>query len=141
MHYTKIRGVPFDPIDIRIAVVELNNLKTSRGKPVTSVIATPTTAADADHACEVEATNEDHLLIVISRNPKGPQRQWAIDAGWVSAAGKPETGRLARTLETLKADKFVAQWRKNKPYRLTEKGQKHVDQLLGKQAQDGLSGG
>lgn len=138
--YTKIRGTPFDPVDIRISVVELQGIKTSSGKPVTSVLALPTNHDDVEHAQAKEASNEDLLLGVINDNPKDTQRGWAQKCGWTDDKGTPRTGKVSKVLEQLRKDKLIWRPRQSKPWQITKKGKDEVDRLRGNASAEALLG-
>lgn len=141
LSYTKIRGIPFDPVDIRISIVELHGLKTSSGKAVTSVLALPIGLDEVEQTQQNEAKKEDLLLGVIYDFPKASQRVWAERCGWVNEHGKAKTGTLSRVLAALSADKLVSKPRKSKAWRLTEKGRKEAEAARGDAHAESILGG
>jgi hypothetical protein len=127
--HTKIRGFSFEPIQVQIKVVHLDNYTTKRGKKITSVVAVPATSGDAEKAVARARIDENRLLMAIVENPGATQRDWAKQCGWVNSTGAPQTSRMTRVIGRLKTDKLIKQNRGTGPWLLTQKGTAEVKKL------------
>jgi hypothetical protein len=138
--HTKIRGFSFDPIQVHIKVVHLDNYTTKRGKKITSVVARPATPKETEAAIAAAISEEDKLLLVMFDNRAATQREWAALCGWTNAKGEANTGTLSRVMKRLSADKLISRPRKSGRWIVNKAGIAEVKRLRGSSAETTDSG-
>lgn len=117
----KIRGSSFDPIQFEMSPVELAGFTDCRNRKIVSVAARHVAPDRAEQIVAKQFDDEDVLLIAMQRKPGGSIRDLAMQAGWTTGAGKPQSSRVERVLKALEKTGLVDQDRKRR-WRLTVKG-------------------
>ena len=124
----KIRGPSFDPIRFELAPVELDGYLDCRQRPITSVAARHVADERAEQIAAKQIDDEDVLLVAMQRKPNGSIRDFAMQSGWTTGAGKPQSSRVERVLKALERSGLVDQDRKRR-WRLTVKGAQEAKTL------------
>jgi len=124
----KIRGPSFDPIQFEMVPVELAGYVDCRGRKITSVAARHVPAERAEQIVAKQLDDEDVLLVAMQRKPGGSIRDLAMQCGWTTGVGKPQSSRVERVLKALAGLGLVDQDRKRR-WRLSVKGTKEADKL------------
>lgn len=130
LHYTKLRGPPFDPIVFDLHRVELAGHADSRGRPVTAGIAVPSGDRDVELARRAEHVDADNLVLrLIEVHGYDSMSKLAARAHWIDPAGRPAKWKAQRSIERLEADHLVERFRDG--YRLTKAGERELGRLGG----------
>jgi hypothetical protein len=119
LHWNKIRGHPWEPVQLTLREFTLIGIAQADGDPVHSIIADVASDEQAEKIEETTRSDEDLLLIVMRDNPDGTIRTWADALGW--KGGKNRIGRL---LVQMKADNLVKTYRRR--WVLTAKGKEEA---------------
>lgn len=120
----KIRGPDFSPINFALQEVKVASLADSRGRPITSILATLQTTEQADRASRQSQSDENVVLEWLRRLPDITQENIAINAGWVTLKG-PNQPKVHRILRSLQHEKLVTH--KRRKWVITEAGKAELD--------------
>jgi hypothetical protein len=119
LHWNKIRGAPWEPVNLTLRPYVLLGFAQPDGDSVHSVIADIASDEQAEAIEEQTRSDEDLLLLAMTDKPKGNYRAWADACGW-----KGGKNRVQRLLGQLKADGLVRLYRRQ--WVVTEKGRKEA---------------
>jgi AAA domain/RepB DNA-primase from phage plasmid len=123
----KFRGSDFAPTSFLLRSVTHERLEDSKGKLLSTVVATPLSET-AEQQMTVEArSEEDELLKVLADNPTASQADLANRLGWLMGNGAPYKEKVRRKSETLVKAKLIAKERGS--YSITPKGEKLLAKL------------
>jgi len=101
LHYTKLRGIPFDPVMIELVP---QSVGFSDGTVTDVVVGRIISESDA-LTKRLQARSEDELLLeCIGAKPDATQTQWAEALGWKDGQGRPYRVKVQRTLKRLEAE-------------------------------------
>jgi AAA domain len=120
----KFRGPEFPPINFMLKSVTHERLKDSKGRLISTVVASYLTDQAQQAMAKAARSDEDLLLEAIGKDGSASISDWAINLGWSSKGGALKS-RVHRVLGRLKKFKFVAEERGK--YSLTDKGQKALE--------------
>jgi hypothetical protein len=121
----KFRGPEFPPINFMLKSVTHERLKDSKGRLISTVVASYLTDQTQQAMAKAARSDEDLLLEAIGKDGSASISDWAINLGWLSSKGGALKSRVHRVLGRLKKFKFVAEERGK--YSLTDKGQKALE--------------
>lgn len=119
LHHGKLRGAPFDPINFKLAPVELDGITRKNGKPVKSVCVLWIDEHAAAGLDTARLQDENRLLWAMLHHPT------ESFAGWASVCGWKHKSQVQRVLERLSFDKLVKKYRGR--YTLTELGKREAE--------------
>jgi hypothetical protein len=92
-HWTgKLRGPDFDAITFRMVTITTLALQDKKGRLMPTVMARVATEEEIADDETRSTFQENRLLKVIGKNPKGSMKSWAAGCGWLLASrdGKPQ---------------------------------------------------
>jgi len=126
---TKFRGPDFTPINFQLHTVTHEELKTTKGKLISTVFATALSDA-AREAMQKAEHNEENLLMQALKDAdrRMTQAELTRQLGWVTKAGKPNRQKVNRIVRRLgpKGMKFIEERREW--LTLTVKGEKEIEE-------------
>lgn len=118
----KFRGPDFAPLQFVLKTVTHQQLKTSRGRLIPTVIASHLTETAREAMAGVTRSNEDKLLAEISRNEKASLAALAVALGWYFKNGAANRAQVQRSANALIKAKLIT--RERDGFALTDKGRK-----------------
>jgi hypothetical protein len=116
----KFRGPDFEPIPFELRSVQAACLKDSKGRPIPTVIAAPLSKAEQVERASAARSNEDEVLVLLSKHGSLSPDAVARHLGWLSPKGEPQKSKTWRVLDGLRKERLVTKERGNTT--LTEKG-------------------
>jgi hypothetical protein len=125
----KIRGPDFTPINFQLQTVTHEELKTTKGKLISTVFAKPLSDVAQEEMQKAEQSEEDLLMQELDGEERGiTQAELTRRLGWTTKAGKPNRQKINRVVRRLgpKGMKFIEEHRGR--LSLTSKGKKEIDQ-------------
>jgi hypothetical protein len=132
LSHTKMRGPPFEPIQLALRRVQLAGHTDGLGRPVTTGIVLPLAAGDDGELQRRRGNIDADNQVLRSLLAEGyvSLAKLAKACGWVNAeTGEPHKWKVDRTLERLAADRLVEKFRGG--YRVTKAGEAEVRKLGG----------
>ena len=120
----KFRGPDFAPITFRLRSVTHERLKDSKGRLISTVVASHLSESGEKELRTVTLDNENQVLRILANNEELSYAEIAEQAGWINKDGKPNKTAAFRMVRNLKKAKLVRQGRTG--LELTEAGQKTV---------------
>jgi hypothetical protein len=108
----KFRGADFAPISFRLRKVFHERLKDSKGRLISTVVASHLSETAEKELRTVTINNEDTVLRILADTPWLSIVDIAMRAGWLNKDGKPNKSAAFRIVRSLKADKLVKQTRR-----------------------------
>jgi hypothetical protein len=124
----KIRGPDFTPINFQLHAVTHEELKTTKGKLISTVFAKPLSDGAQEEMQEAEQSEEDLLMRELDGEERGiTQAELTRRLRWTTKAGKPNRQKINRVVKRLgpKGMKFIEEHRGR--LTLTSKGKKEID--------------
>ena len=123
----KIRGPDFSAFGYRLRTVA-TGLIDEKGRPEMTIVAEPMSdEAVADHTKQ-NLASEDVVLRLLREQSDWSFAQIAKDRGWVGDDDIPEKWRVQKIIRRLANAKLVQQSRPGAPWKLTENGEKALDE-------------
>jgi hypothetical protein len=116
LHWNKIRGTPWEPVNLTLRPYVLLGYTQPDGDSVHSIIADIASDEQAEQIDAQTRSEEDALLIAIADHPKGTERSWTEACGW-----KTNRSRTRRLLTQLRLDGLVRLYRRR--WMVTKKGE------------------
>jgi hypothetical protein len=108
MHWQgKFRGPEFAPIPFAIIPGFSDQIKDSKGRPISTVYAKPLTAAERATAEDQGQTNQDRLLNAMKDHDGASLNELAEFCGWFYKSGDPNKSLVERTMRDLEARRLV----------------------------------
>lgn len=112
LHWNKLRGPAFEPVQIKLEVFVFEHIKTNLGSKVTSVVAVPVDAATSEMMTARAEEEENRVLMLLGSMPGITVRGICEQAGWINRRGEPMTSKVHRLLASLEADKLIRKYRR-----------------------------
>lgn len=129
----KHRGPDFEPMRIELQRVECEKIRDHKGRVMPTILAKPVLELRATQIARETLKLEDQLLLNISDDEGLSIRERCRAMGMVRDDGEPETSRMSRLLERLRADKMIKKVRRK--WVLTDAGKKEVEAIIEGQTQ------
>jgi hypothetical protein len=120
----KFRGADFAPISFQLRKVTHEMLKDSKGRLISTVVASHLSDAGEKELRTVTLNSENEVLRILADNKELSYAEIAEHAGWINKDDKPNKTAAYRMVKNLKKAKLVRQGRTG--LELTEAGQKVV---------------
>ena len=117
----KFRGPDFAPLKFELRSVTHEQLKTSEGDPITTVVARALSDEAEAEIRKAALANEDALLQALANDSNTSVAQLATTLGWLSPRGDPRKSTVHRCLKSLRASGLIEQGR-GAGYVVTKKG-------------------
>jgi hypothetical protein len=119
---TKFRGPDFTPIAFKLRSVTHQDIKTAKGKLISTVVATVLSGAEQEAIEDAAYRDEDSVLQIVAKHPGKSLTDYARLLGWNGKKGEPNKTKVYRVVQRLKRSKLVQEVHKN--LQLTTKGNK-----------------
>jgi|tagenome__1003787_1003787.scaffolds.fasta_scaffold20912422_2 hypothetical protein len=107
----KIRGADFQPLNLSLQPVKLDNLVDAKGRKYVSVVATLQTEEQAEKAVHQATLDENTVLEWLRRTPGISMSEIAKNAHWMTEKGAPNKSKVQKLLNGLKTQKLAKSWR------------------------------
>jgi AAA domain len=118
----KFRGPEFAPMNFMLKTVTHERLKDSKGRLISTVVASCLSDNEQQEMAKVARTDENLMLEAIETDGDASIAALAKRLGWLTKKGEPHKSKVHRVLGRLKKAKLVTEERGD--LALTEKGQK-----------------
>jgi len=122
----KFRGPDFAPFKFELRSVTHEQLKTSDGHLMPTVIAKPLTDEAEAEIRKVALANEDALLQELAKNGSTSVAELARNLGWLSVKGEPHKSKVHRAITSLRKTDLIEPSRSG-GYTVTSKGEKLLE--------------
>ncbi|HEV2559333.1 MAG TPA: DnaB-like helicase N-terminal domain-containing protein [Microvirga sp.] len=106
-HQAKFRGPDFEPIAFENKPVTTDELRDSKGRHITTVVARLLSDVEQQRHGASERSDENQVLLIFAEHQEISVAGIANLLGWITKAGAPHKSKVARALERLKKDKLV----------------------------------
>jgi hypothetical protein len=121
---TKFRGPDFAPVAFQLRSVTHQDLKTAKGKLISTVVATVLSGAEQEAIEDATYRDEDSVLQTIGKHPGQSLADYAKTLGWTNKKGEPNKTKVHRIVQRLKRGKLVEEV--HKKLQPTAKGHKAI---------------
>lgn len=119
-HQNRVRGPAFEPCFFRIEKLSCPEIVDDQGRQIQLPVLRRNSAQDAESKAENEASFAPALIKAMAANPKGTQKEWAVDRGRAAS-------RVNGKLQKLRELKLVEPTLDGK-WQLTPKGKREASQ-------------
>ena len=120
----KFRGPEFEPLSFELRMTTAPTVADAEGRLMPSVVAVSISEMTLEEGSQTQEADEDRLMKMIDRYPKGSFSYLAECCGFVTD-GRPSKAKVQRLLTRLAEDGMVRKHRGGK-YRLTAKARKDL---------------
>jgi hypothetical protein len=99
---TKFRGPDFAPINFQLHTVTHEELKTTKGKLISTVVAKPLSDGAQEEMQKAEQSEEDLLMRALNGEERGlTQAELTHRLGWTTKVGKPNRQKVNRVVKRM----------------------------------------
>ena len=122
---SKLRGPDFLPVDFQLRAATHERLKDSKGRKLSTVVASYLSDAAQEDMAAAARADEDLLLQALSKNPGASVSDLAKQLGWRTGKGEPHKSKVHRAAGRLIKAKLVEKERGR--LKVADKGKKVLE--------------
>jgi hypothetical protein len=105
---SKLRGPDFLPVNFQLRAVTHERLKDSKGRKLSTVVASHLSDAAQEDMSTAARAAEDEVLLAVNRNPGASISNLARHLGWTTSKGDPNKTKVHRAIKQLERAKLLS---------------------------------